>query len=101
MIEEGETPEQAICREVKEELGIVLHGYALFRKVVEKTSDKIIERYIYWDNISKQIEELKIVEGIGLKYFSAEEVSSLKIAFDLKPIIEEFMQVLPTKRHSE
>jgi mutator protein MutT len=101
-VEEGETPEQAICREVEEELGVNLKDYTLFRKeVLEETSDKIIERYIFWGNISMRLEDLKIGEGIDLRYFASKEISLLKIGFDLKPIIEDFMQRLTTKPHSD
>jgi len=101
-VEEGETPEQAICREVEEELGVNLKDYTLFRKeVLEETSDKIIERYIFWGNISTRLEDFKIGEGIDLRYFAQKEISLLKIGFDLKPVIEDFMQRLTTKLHSD
>jgi len=101
-VEKGETPEQAICREVEEELGVNLKNYTLFRKeVLEETSDKIIERYIFWGNISTRLKDLKIGEGIDLRYFVSKEISFLKIGFDLKPVIEDFMQRLTTKPHSD
>jgi mutator protein MutT len=101
-VEEGETPEQAICREVEEELGVNLKDYSLFRKeVLEKTSDKIIERYIFWGNINTQLEDFRIGEGIDLRYFASEGIPFLKIGFNLKPVIEEFMQRLTTKPHSD
>jgi mutator protein MutT len=100
-VEEGETPEQAICREVEEEIGMRLDDYALFRKeVLEETSDETIERYVYWGNISTRLEDLKIGEGVDLRYFASKEISPLKIGFDLKPIIEDFMRRLTTKPHS-
>jgi len=93
-IEVGESPEQAIVREVKEELDLDLRNHELFKIVTEKARDQIIERIIYWCKISERIENLKLREGAALKYFSSNEIPSLKIAFDHKPIIEELMEIL-------
>lgn len=92
MIEENESPEQALVREVKEELDLDLHDHGLFKVVIEKTRDKIIERHIYWCNITERIEDLRLGEGVALKYFSSKEIPFLKIAFGLQAIIEEFMR---------
>lgn len=97
-VEIGESPEQALIREVKEELDIKLVSYACFKIVTEKTSDQTVERHIYWGKISREIEDLRMGEGVALKYFPAKEMSSLKIAFDLKPIIEEFMKSLTDRK---
>ena len=91
MIEEKESPEHAIRREIKEELGVNLCDHELFQKIVEKTPDKIVERYIYWGNIEKGIEDLELGEGSALKYFSHQEIPTLEIAFGLKSVIQEFM----------
>ena len=91
MIEENESPEHALRREIKEELGVNLFDYELLQKIIEKTPDEIVERYIYRGNIEKGIEDLKLGEGSALKYFSHREIPTLKIAFDLKSVIEEFM----------
>jgi 8-oxo-dGTP diphosphatase len=91
-VEEGESPELAIAREAKEELGLDLRNPVLFKTIVENASDAIIERYIYWGNIRKKAQDLELGEGVALRYFSSEEIPLLKIAFDLKPAITKFLK---------
>jgi 8-oxo-dGTP pyrophosphatase MutT (NUDIX family) len=87
-----ESPEQAIVREVKEELGWDLRDYNLFKTIVENAPDQTIERHIYWGNISERVENLKLGEGAALKYFTPKKIPLLKVAFDLKPVIMDFLR---------
>lgn len=79
-------------REVTEELGLDLNDFRLFRTVVENTPDEIVERHIFWGNISERAEDLKLGEGVDLKYFALKEILRIKVAFDLKPIIADFLR---------
>ena len=96
-VEEGESCKLAILREVKEELGLNLRDHYLFRTIVEKASDETIERHIYWGNISERVEDLELGEGTALKYFSSKEISRLEVAFDLKPVIIDFLKMYACK----
>ena len=96
-VEEGESPELAIVREVKEELGLDLHGFKIFRIIVENMPDEVVERHIYGSNISEKIEALKLGEGTALRYFSSKEISRLEVAFDLKPVIIDFLKIGASK----
>ena len=96
-VEEGESLEQAIVREVREELRWDLRGCSLFRTNVLNDSDGMMERHIYWGKISEKAEDLRLGEGAALRFFSSEEVSELEVAFDLKPVIIDFLK---TKRAS-
>jgi len=89
-VEEGESLEQAIVREVREELGWDLRGDGLFRTIFLSGADRTAERLIYWGKISERAEDPKLGEGAALKYFSSEEVLELEVAFDLKPVITDF-----------
>lgn len=91
-VEEGESLEQAIVREVREELGWDLRGCGLFRTIVLSDAEGTTERHIYWGKISERAEDLKLGEGAALKYFSSEEVLELEVAFDLKPVTIDFLR---------
>jgi 8-oxo-dGTP diphosphatase len=91
-VEKGESPELAIVREVKEELGLDIHDFRLFRTVVENPPDEIVERHIFWGNIFKRTEDMKLGEGVDLKYFALKEILRIKVAFDLKPVIADFLK---------
>lgn len=91
-VKEDESPELAIVREVKEELGLDLHHFKLFRTTVDNALNEVIERHIYWGSISEKAEDLILGEGVALRYFESKEISLTKIAFDLKPIIADFLR---------
>lgn len=91
-VEKGESPELTTVREVKEELGLDLDDFRLFRTVVENTPDEIVERHIFWGLISERAEDLKLGEGVDPKYFALKEILRIKVAFDLKPIIADFLR---------
>lgn len=91
-VEKGESLKLAIVREVKEELGLDLNDFRLFRTVVENTPDEIVERYIFWGNISERAEDLKLGEGVDLKYFALKGILRIKVAFNFKPIIADFLR---------
>jgi mutator protein MutT len=91
-VEKGESPEQAIVREVKEELDWDLRDCNLFKTMVENAPDETIERHIYWGNISERVENLRLGEGAALKYFTPKKIPLLKVAFDLKPVIMDFLR---------
>jgi 8-oxo-dGTP pyrophosphatase MutT (NUDIX family) len=95
-VEEGESFEQAILREVKEELGLDLRGHNLFKTIVENTLDETTERHIYWGDISERIEDLKLGEGAAWEYFSLGEILRLDVGFDLKPVITDFLKTHAT-----
>lgn len=97
-VENGETPDQAIIREVGEELavtgksdsGIVLTGHRLF-----KTS-KLEERdeHTYWARLDETVDNLQLREGVELKWFTVQEITAMKeddVAFDFLAIIREFL----------
>ena len=91
-VEEGETPEEALVREVKEEIGVDLRQWALFKRYVCTEGDAYPNiKYLYWAKIDKIAEELTLYEGQRLTAIAAEQRSELKFANILGQILEDFV----------
>lgn len=63
-IEEGETSEQALIREIKEELGFTIKDFSLFKHYIKQDPEKDweIEYYVYYAPMP-EIESLIVSEG--------------------------------------
>ena len=91
-VEAGETPEEALVREVKEELDIKLTEYTFFRKYECFTGDAYENiKYIYTGKINLPIEEITLLEGERAQYFSKEEIPDLKFANIIKSVIMDYI----------
>ena len=91
-VEEGETPEEALVREVKEELDIDLKEYAFYRKYECLTGDAYENiKYIYTGKINLAIEEITLLEGERAQFFSKEEIPHLKFANIIKTIMLDYI----------
>jgi 8-oxo-dGTP diphosphatase len=91
-VEEGETPETSLVREVKEELGIDLTQWSFFRRYVCRQGDAYPNiKYLYWAKIDKIAEELTLHEGQRLSSITPEQRSELKFANILSQILEDFI----------
>jgi 8-oxo-dGTP diphosphatase len=92
-VEEGETPEEALVREVMEELGIELKEYSFFRTYECINGDAYPNiKYIYSGRINIPIEEITLYEGVRAAYFSREEIPDVKFANILKSIVLDFIK---------
>jgi 8-oxo-dGTP diphosphatase len=92
-IEEGETPEEALVREVKEELDIDLKEYTFYKKYECLTGDAYENiKYIFTGKINIPIEEITLLEGVRPQYFSRKEIPNVKFANILKSIVMEYIQ---------
>lgn len=91
-VEEGETPEEALVREVKEEIDIDLKEY-IFYKIYECLTGDAYEniKYIYTGKINIPIEEITLLEGERPQYFSREEIPNVNFANILKTIVMDYI----------
>ncbi|MGE5219647.1 MAG: NUDIX hydrolase [Chloroflexota bacterium] len=91
-VEAGETPEQALARELKEELGLDLQRWQFFRSYECLDGDDYPNRkFIYWGELTLLPRELALHEGQRLASIAAEERGDFKFANILGGILEDFI----------
>ncbi len=92
-IEEGETPEQALVRELKEEIDLDIKEFNFFKKYecVEGDAWPNI-KYIYTGKINKPIDEINLKEGKRIHFFSKSEVPHIKFANILKRVVMDYLK---------
>src|SRR4030095_191709 len=91
-LEEGETPEQGLVREGKEELGVELNAWQLFRIYNCDHGDVYPNvKHIYWTSIDKVPQELTLQEGQRLASIDRSEVNHIRFANILEQILQEFI----------
>ena len=95
-IEKGETPLQAIRREIKEELGIDL-GHSNLKLLFKKES-YANKRYIFYYKVDKDFKNIKIGEGQRFEFikpsnliFRMNAVNSLRIFILIYPFLKRKM----------
>ena len=92
-VEEGETPEEALIREVKEELNIELKEFRVFKRYVCLEGDAYPNiKYIYTGKINIPIEEITLLEGDRPQFFSYDEIPGVKFANILKSIVMDYIR---------
>lgn len=85
-LDEGETPEEGIIRETKEEIGFDVKGVSLFKEY----DDPGIKRYVFVAVIDKGISELILTEGDDMNFFSVEDVLKMDISENTRRYIEDY-----------
>jgi 8-oxo-dGTP diphosphatase len=92
-LEEGETPEEALVREVKEELGVELEQWDFFRHYHCTEGDVYPNiKHIYWACIDKAPEQLTLYEGQRLRSIGRNETDRIQFANILGQIVEDFIE---------
>lgn len=86
-VEENETPENAVRREMMEELGLQDLGKINLFKII--TSEKITD-HLFWKRIDLNPNEIDLKEGQKLQYFNLDRIRKTKLAFKYNNVIEDF-----------
>ena len=91
-VEEGETPEEALIREFKEELGLDLMDYKFYKEFECLEGDAFEnKKYIYTGKINIPIEEITLYEGQKAQYFTKEEIPDVKFANIIKSVVLDYI----------
>lgn len=91
-VEEGETPEEALIREVKEELGITLGEFRFFKRYECLTGDAYPnEKFIYAGRINIPIEDMTLFEGERPQYFKRSEIPYVNFANILREVVMDYI----------
>lgn len=90
-VEMGETPEQAIIREMAEEMDLVLKDFFLF--CVTDFQDR--QEYTYWTPLDLVIPEIDLKEGQKIQWFSWKDSQKITLAFEFNQTIDKFFREKP------
>ncbi|MBG0858895.1 MAG: NUDIX domain-containing protein [Bacteroidales bacterium] len=91
-VEDGEAPEEALIRELKEELNYDLKDFKFFRKYECLEGDAYPNiKYIYTGKINIPVESITLLEGDRAKYFIREEIPDIKFANILRSILMDYI----------
>jgi 8-oxo-dGTP diphosphatase len=92
-LEADETPEQALVREVREELGVELKHWNFFR-VYQRTRGDVYPniKHIYWAQIDQSSAQLTLNEGQRLMSIGLNELDRIKFANILREIVADFIE---------
>lgn len=90
-VENSETPEQAVRREMNEELGLTNLGEINLFNIF--TSENITD-YIFWEKIDLNVSKIDLKEGQRIEYFNLERIRKTKLAFNYNEVLEKFYNEL-------
>lgn len=90
-VEDGETPEQAVRREMNEELGLTNLGEINLFNIF--TFENITD-YIFWKKIDLNVSKIDLKEGQRIENFNLERIRKTKLAFNYNEILEKFYNEL-------
>lgn len=94
-VEEGESPEQALRREMLEEMSIHNLGEIKLFKIL--TSENITDN-IFWKRINLNLREIELNEGQVLGYFDLKKIQETELAFNYNKVLEEFYKEIVNKK---
>jgi 8-oxo-dGTP diphosphatase len=98
-VEEGETPEEGLVREIKEELGIDIGEYKFYKTFECLTGDAYENiKFIYTAKINIPIEEITLFEGQYARYFTRDEIPSLSFANIIKSVVLDYIDHCDNKK---
>lgn len=89
-VERGESPEQALVREIDEELGLVIHVGESLGEVLYSYPNKTIRLRVYWAEAVST--DLSLTEHDAFKWCLPEEVEISELSEADRPFVEKLLQ---------
>ncbi len=86
-VEDGESPEEAVRREMNEEMGLNDLGEINLFKIYR--SENLVD-YIFWKRKDINLNEIDLTEGQRIEYFNIDRIRNTKLAFNYNLVLEEF-----------
>lgn len=93
-IEEGETPEDALVREVKEEASYEAKNFTFIEKTIGSLGEDVFWFLIKIDDFEKDKFKIGPGEGLDVKFFTIEEALRLNLTPGTKRYMEENGKIL-------
>ena len=91
-IEHGETPEEAVRREVKEELDVELGEVKLFKVFDYTDEDRAGKMHIFTSRFAGETSDISLKEGAGFAFFANHEIAALHLIDHDDKIVKEFIK---------
>jgi 8-oxo-dGTP diphosphatase len=85
-IEDGESAQTAVAREVKEEIDFDLRNFGLFREFVQNNK----QEFAFAGELTARLDELTLSEGQGMNFFFPSQLKELQIRPDDKETLEQY-----------
>jgi len=95
-VEENETPEECIVREMKEEIELELEIEELKQFSIVAFEDR--DEYTYWQKANLDIGKIQLHEGQRLRWFCLDEVREIPLAYGFNKIVEMFYEKKPFRK---
>ncbi len=90
-IEPGETPEEAIKREAKEELCFEFNDVRFFRTFHLPEEDGENENHTFFVRGPYVLEDFHLQEGQEIRFFKESDLRRIKIGFRLQEVLDAYM----------
>ncbi len=85
--ENGESPEQTVKREIKEEIGIELDDLEHFKDF----SYGPFNQSFFYKKIDLNLSEITLMEGKEIRFCSKKDILSLKFGFNIREVVKSFL----------
>ncbi|WP_242527555.1 NUDIX hydrolase [Ktedonosporobacter rubrisoli] len=90
-IQEPETPQECILREIREELGLELKYVSLFTEA-ERSYGK---EHTYWAYVDISLKDITLSERQAVQWFTRNEIKKMQLIYEDNRIIEDFFTYGP------